>query len=942
MISILKNTLCMSLSLSFCIANIQAKASIHTWTEDAFEEFADGRLDAGGQNIYVSRDGTIRTIHRYDVNDDGYLDLFFGNTHDTRFFVPPSVVKITSNRNIEQSQLPALGGNHVRTGDFNRDGFQDLVFSTTADGVQVERRFLTIIYGSTNGWSSQRCTGFLPAHVPIDIAVADLNSDGWLDISVLNSNSWVSTLPEGKNIRIYWGSPDGFILTKFHDVGMDEALCMTSADFDEDGFEDLAVLNKKGKIRLFWSGASKLNKDGKLVVRTSEISSRAEDASFLAAGDYDSDKYVDLVIGSRRNTTHLVRGKRKRGWHRAKSITSIPASHVSCGKIDDDEFSDLVLTYFEIGKAGGGEAIGAVDKMPDSVRILWGDKKGFSLNNSTKLAAQSACATAIGDMDNDGIIDILIGVYQGQKYFAADSLLYFGKGNREFELSKQHVRTEGATDVAVVAAEKNLPARAVFANSQSGRLYERVPVYVYWGNGKGFEADRKWEIPCQSGHQATAADLNADGFTDMVVVFTVHCGKQGLKFPFVGTNIFWGGADGYDLDDRRSVLREPYMDITNVADLNRDGYLDLVTGGWDKWLEPVGKQSAEVSIYYGSSGGFSPKNNVRLESDGRGQGVVIADFNKDEWLDIAATCMKKDFTRIFWGSPSGFSVDRQESLQAPAPIGIETADLNADGFLEIIVASYYDKANSYFDTGNYIFWGRPDGFKTWDSQWLPGYCTLYHAVADFDGDGFLDIFCPNYHGQLRREAIPSYLYWGSPDGFHWDRKTAIIGNSTSGAQAGDFNSDGLIDLAISCHTVWGDHKTDSKVLYNDGKRFSDPDVQYLPTIGSHYMWVHDMGHIYDRKYRQCYESSIFELGQSYKNGRLTYEAEIPKKAKLLFSVRSAAGKKTLAEKKWHAIPSGSFDLDANDRYVQYQATFLSDNGDRYPILDKVDIEFENN
>jgi hypothetical protein len=78
------------------------------------------------------------------------------------------------------------------------------------------------------------------------------------------------------------------------------------------------------------------------------------------------------------------------------------------------------------------------------------------------------------------------------------------------------------------------------------------------------------------------------------------------------------------------------------------------------------------------------------------------------------------------------------------------------------------------------------------------------------------------------------------------------------------------------------------------------------------------------------------------NGRLAFEAEIPRKAKLLFSVRSAADKEALAKKGWRPISPGSFALDANDRYLQYQATFLSDNGDRYPVLDKVDIEFGNN
>mgnify|MGYP001249077782 FL=1 len=39
-----------------------------SWVEDSFEDFADGRLDASGQNLYAARDGTIRTIHRFDLN----------------------------------------------------------------------------------------------------------------------------------------------------------------------------------------------------------------------------------------------------------------------------------------------------------------------------------------------------------------------------------------------------------------------------------------------------------------------------------------------------------------------------------------------------------------------------------------------------------------------------------------------------------------------------------------------------------------------------------------------------------------------------------------------------------------------------------------------------------------------------------------------------------
>ena len=54
-----------------------------TWVEDTYEDFADGRLDASGQNIYVSRSGSVRTIHRFDINQDGFIDVIFNSTHDS-------------------------------------------------------------------------------------------------------------------------------------------------------------------------------------------------------------------------------------------------------------------------------------------------------------------------------------------------------------------------------------------------------------------------------------------------------------------------------------------------------------------------------------------------------------------------------------------------------------------------------------------------------------------------------------------------------------------------------------------------------------------------------------------------------------------------------------------------------------------------------------------
>jgi hypothetical protein len=105
------------------------------------------------------------------------------------------------------------------------------------------------------------------------------------------------------------------------------------------------------------------------------------------------------------------------------------------------------------------------------------------------------------------------------------------------------------------------------------------------------------------------------------------------------------------------------------------------------------------------------------------------------------------------------------------------------------------------------------------------------------------------------------------------------------------------------------------------------------------MWIQDMGHIYDRKPIQRYESSVFEWQNSTANAKLSYDADIPEGARLEFSVRSAANKKALSNESWHPLKTNRIALQKSDRSIQYRATFTSDNGDRFPVLNRIMIEF---
>src|SRR5688572_12698004 len=52
-----------------------------TWRENTFQDFMTGRFGDGGANTYVSARGTIELVNRWDLDNDGTLDLVFANTH---------------------------------------------------------------------------------------------------------------------------------------------------------------------------------------------------------------------------------------------------------------------------------------------------------------------------------------------------------------------------------------------------------------------------------------------------------------------------------------------------------------------------------------------------------------------------------------------------------------------------------------------------------------------------------------------------------------------------------------------------------------------------------------------------------------------------------------------------------------------------------------------
>ena len=916
--------------MALIISSIVVSVFGQSWVEDSFEDFADGTLDASGNNIYVSHDGKIRTINRFDLNNDGWIDLLFPHTHDRKNIIQPTLVKISPDRSIQTSRLEIDGSKQVETADLNKDGWLDLVFCPSRSGLQYPRRFVSIIYGGEDGWPASRSNGVLPVHGVQAIALADLNGDNWTDIITLNAKGWLHGQPDGKIMRVFWGGERGYILTRYQDVGVENAIALASGDFDGDRADDVAVLRSDNKIEIFWS---KVSDENGVNVKSSKIVIPGINHQSINTADSNNDNIPDLIIGTGSDRLYIVQGKRGRSWKVPLEIVGFSASHVAVGDLDGDNYTDLVLSYFKLRFAGGGEDAGAAKESIDETNILWGDKKGFSASRSTSLDAPKQKSSAIGDFDRDGIPDIAIAIHQGKSDYLTESIIYYGKGDRKFELGDNRISTEGAYGVLSIPQTEGKPASLIFSNSVGGSVKEEVPAFLYWGGPHGFSTERLLKIPLRSGYEASAADLNGDGHTDVVLLGSLHGGGPVAEDPYAGVNIYWGKVGGIQLEGR-TVLTESSLASSTIADINKDGYLDLVLGQYiiNEFHE------SNVIIYYGAKDGFDRSRRVTIPSNYRSLSIQLADYNKDGWLDIAASSYREGGVTIFYGGVDGYDVKRSVTIDAPAVVDLETADLNNDGWLDIVVCCYRDFVNIHNDVGSLIFWGDEKGFKQWNSQWLPGFTPLGPVIADWDSDGFLDLFFPFYHGDISREEQPCYLFWGSAEGYSKRGRTYLFNDSGADGLAADFNKDGLLDLAVANHTVDGNHNTMSKIFLNDGNRFAKPHIDTVPTHGPHWMYNSDMGHIYDRSWRQIYKSSIFSYDEKATKGMLNYTADIPEGTQLKFVIRSGAERDKLKENPWKSLDSDEFELEETDRFFQYKVIFTSDNGDRFPMLDRVNIK----
>lgn len=297
------------------------------------------------------------------------------------------------------------------------------------------------------------------------------------------------------------------------------------------------------------------------------------------------------------------------------------------------------------------------------------------------------------------------------------------------------------------------------------------------------------------GQGVCAGDIDLDGRTDL---FVTHWGADALLRNT-------GGSGFRNEADERGVAGESDRWSTGCGflDFDKDGDHDLFVAHyvdfdpsttplpgeapqceWKGVPIPCGPRglAAESMALYANDGEGVFRDVTReagIETAKRfhGLGVLVADFDGDSWPDIFVACdstanllfmNQKDgtYSEVGLDSATAYNEDGREQ----AGMGVAVADYDGDGLLDIFQTNFADDANTlYRNLGTGLFRDRSVAAGLATATRYVGWGTVF---GDFDLDTWPDLFVANGHvapsidraGTQESFSQPRLLYWNRGDG----------------------------------------------------------------------------------------------------------------------------------------------------------------------------------
>ena len=473
-----------------------------------------------------------------DINGDGYDDIIIGapyadpnnidsagatylvlgkqNNYDASFDL--SSLNGSNGFVINGINEKDLSGYSVSSaGNINDDGFDDMIVASPKYGFTLHGR-VDVIFGKSD---------------PDRISDDDYNADGDAD---LGDSFDLSSLTDGDA-----DGSDGFAMTGSVLSALGTSIS-EAGDINGDGIGDIlisapgpedrvkqayAVFGTKNGFDPSIAPGDLDGKNGFVIITPDGAAANVPSTNISSAGDINGDGVDDIIVGV--NGANDNKGK----------------SFVVFGRdvVNDGDFSkNVTLASLESGDGSNGFAINGINA---------GDRSGYSVSDA-------------GDINGDGIDDILIGAY-GASSEAGKTFVVFGKDS-----------TAGETFDASI----NLSS----LDGSNGFVINGINA----GDRSGYSV-------------SDAGDINGDGIDDILIGAYGASSEAGKTFVVFGKDSTAGetfdasinlssldGSNGFVINGINEGDESGYS-VSSAGDMNNDGYDDIVIGARQGSMVGYGK-----------------------------------------------------------------------------------------------------------------------------------------------------------------------------------------------------------------------------------------------------------------------------------------------------------------------------------------------------------------
>jgi hypothetical protein len=638
-----------------------------------------------------------------------------------------------------------------------------------------------------------------------------------------------------------------------------------SADFDQDGKPDLAVMQFDGTLNILHNAG-----DGAFAAPQGYLNPNpnvgSENVSQAFAVDLNGDGYPDVVAFDAANSVVITWLNAGNGTFGTAQTTTLSTSYgqaagIAVGDVNGDGKADVVVAYSTMLSQTSSKM---------SIQTLLGKGQGtfnalpaVTITVPTSLQLSYYAPIALGDLDGDGKLDIAALFEEQTSQFAGQIIVTTATGNGDGTFGALNANSPISASVSgfpflnfnttgVQILDLNHDGKADIEVDMNDKLYAAL------GQGNGTFSPQVAST-FQAGSGTIFADMNGDGYPDAIsgqVNVAIWLGKGDGTFATPAINAQYVA----DLPTPQGLVAADFngdkkLDIADLGALykqvalftgNGDGTLHgapqlSLPADWfttDTQLENVQQATTKpysdlILINYG---GTSPSLVTGL-SDGKGNFSYVsslgkampsdfyfvepvkADFNGDGMQDLLMTGIAGELWVSLSNGDGTFAAPaaiNMPTLACPLSYGA-TGDLNGDGKQDIVVAYPGDQAcqGQTYASGYFVIKGNGDGtFQK--PMFYPAGTQLYSAtLGDMNLDGNPDLILDDVP-PLSVGGYQVTLQMGNGDGTFGAPSTVLSNYIVTDVNVADLNQDGKSDLLLAAEEVAGSSESTGGLVWIAG------------------------------------------------------------------------------------------------------------------------------